>query len=248
MKKQIPVRQRVRQIILLVSMLLFPLTMNYLSPYVIIDGAINGVLAASPFIFTAQFLTALFLGRAFCGWICPAGKMQDLCMEFNNQPVNGSKIDWIKWAIWAPWLGTFIFFMIKAGSSIVVNPLHLTETGVSVDSPLKFVNYYAVMLLFLLVAGLAGRRAACHSFCWMAPFIILGEKLGDVIHIPRLRLRAEAEKCTTCQVCTSHCPMSLNVTGMVKAGRMENTECILCGNCVDGCAKKAILYRFGQAK
>jgi polyferredoxin len=48
--------------------------------------------------------------------------------------------------------------------------------------------------------------------------------------------------------CTTHCPMSLAVNDMVKASNMENTECILCGNCVDGCSKNAILYRFGQAK
>jgi len=247
MKKQIPVRQRVRQILLVTSLLLFPVTMNYLSPYVIIDGAIQGILAASPIIFGIQLLSGLVLGRTFCGWVCPAGKLQDLCADFNNQPVTGRKIDWIKWVIWAPWLGTFIFFMIKAGTSIVVNPLHLTETGVSVDSPLKFVNYYAVVLIFLLIAGLAGRRAACHSICWMSPFMILGEKLGSVLHLPRLRLRAEPEKCTNCLTCSTHCPMSLPVNEMVKASHMENSECVLCGNCVDSCAKKAILYRFGQA-
>jgi polyferredoxin len=248
MKKQIPLRQRIRQIILVVSLLLFPVTMNYLSPYVVIDGAVQGILAASPILFVIQLLTALFLGRAFCGWICPAGKLQDLCVDFNNQPVNGKKTDWIKWAIWAPWLGTILFFLVKAGAALQVNPLHLTETGVSVDSPLKFLNFYSVALIFLLIAGLAGRRAACHSVCWMAPFMILGEKLGDYLHIPRLRLGADPEKCTNCLTCTTHCPMSLAVNDMVKASHMEHSECILCGNCVDGCSKKAIQYRFGQAK
>ncbi len=245
MKKQIPDRQRIRQILLVVSLLLFPVTMNYLSPYVVIDGAIQGILAASPIVFGIQFLSALVLGRAFCGWVCPAGKTQDLCADFNSQPVNGRKIDWIKWAIWAPWLGTIVFFLVKAGASVQINPLHLTETGVSVDSPLKFVNFYAVALIFLLLAGLAGRRAACHSICWMAPFMILGEKLGDALHIPRLRLRAEPQKCTNCLTCATHCPMSLPVNDMVKKSNMENSECILCGNCVDGCVKKAIQYRFG---
>ena len=248
MKKQIPIRQRIRQVILVVSMLLFPVTMNYLSPYVVIDGAIQGILAASPVVFAIQLLTALVLGRSFCGWVCPAGKMQDLCADFNNQPVNGRKTDWIKWAIWAPWLGTILFFLMKAGTSLKVYPLHLTDTGVSVDEPLKFINFYAVALIFLLFAGLAGRRAACHSICWMAPFMILGEKLGDLLHIPRLRLRAEPDKCTNCLTCTTHCPMSLPVNEMVKGTNMENSECILCGNCVDGCAKKAIAYKFGQKK
>ena len=40
-------RQKVRKILLYTSLFLFPLTMNYLSPYVSIDGAFAGVLSSS---------------------------------------------------------------------------------------------------------------------------------------------------------------------------------------------------------
>jgi len=40
------------------------------------------------------------------------------------------------------------------------------------------------------------------------------------------------------------CPMSLDVKQMVECGDMKNTECVLCGECIDYCPKKAIVYSF----
>jgi len=36
--------------------------------------------------------------------------------------------------------------------------------------------------------------------------------------------------------------MGLDVHGMVREGRMESTECILCGECVDTCPEGAVRY------
>jgi ferredoxin-type protein NapH len=38
--------------------------------------------------------------------------------------------------------------------------------------------------------------------------------------------------------------MSLPVEMMVKKGKMENAECILCGSCVDGCKFDVLKYSF----
>lgn len=246
MTKALPGRQRVRLSVLFLSMLLFPITMNYLSPYVSIDGAVGGILAASPVVFAVQFISALFFGRLFCGWICPAGMLQDVAAGINNNPINRKKTDWIKWAIWIPWFGTLMFFLLKAGASLRFDPLHLTESGISVDEPLKYITYFSVVFLFLVIAVFTGRRGSCHTICWMAPFMILGRNLGNFLHLPGLRLQADSTKCSNCQVCTTNCPMSLDVNGMVKVGKMENPECILCGKCVDGCSKKAIRFVFGK--
>ena len=78
--------------------------MNFLSPYVIIDGAMNGIVNGSLVMFGLMFLSSLFLGRAWCGWVCPGGGMQEIVEPVNNRPVNGKRIDWIKWLIWIPWI------------------------------------------------------------------------------------------------------------------------------------------------
>jgi ferredoxin len=40
--------------------------------------------------------------------------------------------------------------------------------------------------------------------------------------------------------------MSLPISQMVKAGNLESSDCILCGNCVDACQQQVIAYRFGR--
>ncbi|MHA1146970.1 MAG: 4Fe-4S binding protein [Promethearchaeota archaeon] len=57
---------------------------------------------------------------------------------------------------------------------------------------------------------------------------------------PSYHLECTTDKCTKCKVCEKNCPMSLNVTEMVQKGKMENTECILCGMCVSNCRSGAI--------
>ena len=42
MSRQAPIRQRIRKGVILTTFLLFPIIMNYFSPYVIIDGASQG--------------------------------------------------------------------------------------------------------------------------------------------------------------------------------------------------------------
>lgn len=252
--RTVSTRQRTRKALLILSFLLFPITMNYFSPYVIIDGASQGIVNGSLVMFALLFASALFLGRLWCGWACPAGGLGEICFAANNRPVTPKKIDWIKWAIWLPWLGIIIASAVMAGGYKQVNLLLDTQNGISVagspDRPILFayVIYYGVVGLFVALSLAVGRRAGCHSLCWMAPFMILGRKLRNTAAWPSLRLKADPNRCADCKTCTTHCPMSLDVNGMVRLGRMEHSECILCGTCVDGCSQGAIVYSFSAGK
>ena len=42
--------------------------------------------------------------------------------------------------------------------------------------------------------------------------------------------------------------MSLDVESMAVRGSMENTECVLCGTCVDTCPNHVIRYSFSAGK
>ena len=112
------------------------------------------------------------------------------------------------------------------------------------DRPEAYFIYYTVVAIFVILAWTAGRRAGCHYICWMAPFMILGRKIRNVFKWPALRLKADADKCIDCKRCTKNCPMNLDVNAMVQAGAMDDSECILCGTCIDGCPKEVIHYSF----
>jgi polyferredoxin len=254
MNRQLSLRQRVRKALVILTFLSFPITMNFLSPYVIIDGAMNGIVNGSLVMFGLMFVSSLFLGRAWCGWVCPGGGMQEIVEPVNSRPVNGRKIDWIKWLIWIPWITLIVLLAVRAGGYRTVDLLYNTQAGISVagsaDRPILFayIIYYFVIALFVGLAVFVGRRAGCHTICWMAPFMMIGRWLRNRLAWPSLRLKAEPSACADCKKCTSNCPMSLDVNAMVQIGKMENAECILCGTCVDNCAKQAIRFSFSSGK
>jgi polyferredoxin len=240
--------------LLFVSLLLFPVTLYYFSPMLILQGASEGIVNGSMIVFGLMFLSALFVGRLWCGWACPAGGLQEFGQPINNKPSPRGRFNWIKWAIWIPWIGLIIALAISAGGFRAVDPLYQLETGVTMTLPLAdggppwFMIYYTIIVLFLGMALIFGRRAGCHTICWMAPFMILGRKLRNLVRWPALRLVAEPDKCTHCLTCTRGCPLSLDVHSLVQRANMEDGECILCGNCADSCTRSAIRFSFSGGK
>ena len=246
--RQVKTRQRVRLALLILSLLLFPITMNYLSPYVIIYGASLGIINGSFIIFGLLFFGSLFFGRMWCSWLCPAGGLGEVCRLANDKPIKYKWLDVVKWVIWFVWLGVIAFFAISAGGYKSVNFFLMTESGISVDAPERYIIYLMVVGIFMGMALLLGRRAGCHSICWMAPFMILGRKLRNLFAWPSFHLKADSDLCINCKRCTNNCPMSLDVNGMVNVGRMENPECILCAQCADVCPKDVIQLVFQSGK
>jgi polyferredoxin len=239
-------RQRIRKTLLIVALLLFPAVYYYLSPYLIIMGAQEGVVNGSLIMFSLQFFSALLLGRAWCGWVCPAGSLHHVCRMVNDKPVAGGKWNWIKFIIWVPWLSLIVFTAISAGGYTRIDFFYQTEQGFSATAPHSYILFYLIVGFLALLAIIIGRMAPCHYICWMSPFMILGSKIRYALKLPSLHLRVQTENCINCTRCERHCPMSLNVNAMVQRGSMQNSECVLCGECVDACPNSIIRYAFGK--
>jgi len=235
-------RQKIRETLIIISFLFFPVTFYYVSPYLIIEGTIKGIISGSFLSFSLLFVSSLFLGRAFCGWVCPGGGVQDIVMKINNRTIKKGNI--IKWIIWVPWIATIVLLALKNGGYQKVNPLYQTTFGFSIGNVYALFSYLVVLTLIVLPAFLFGKRTFCHSLCWMAPFMILGRKLRNLIKIHSLQLVSNPANCIQCHTCASNCPMSLPVEEMVNAKNMENSECVLCGTCVDGCKSRSISFEF----
>ncbi|WP_312352798.1 4Fe-4S binding protein [Aminipila sp.] len=229
-------RQKIRKGILAYSAILFPVTFIFLSPYIIIVSAMMGVINGSAIMFAFLFLFSIVGSRLYCGWLCPGGAVQDMAGNANSRPWYGRFKILSKYIIWIIWFSFVIFLWIKNGP-LKINPLNMFSVGLA-----GFLVYFAVASIIYFFTLATGKRGMCHSICWMAPFMVLGGKTADLLHIPRFRLKADREACIACGQCDKKCPMSIGVQKMVQRGNMDNTECICCLECVDGCPKKAISF------
>lgn len=77
-------RQKYRKSLIILSFLIFPITIYYFSPYLIIEGAFQGILVGSGLVFISLFLLSIVFGRLFCGWLCPAAGLQEAVVIAND--------------------------------------------------------------------------------------------------------------------------------------------------------------------
>lgn len=235
-------RQSIRKAIILISFLLFPATIYFFSPVLILQGVSEGIIVGSMVTFVLLFLFSLILGRAFCGWICPAGGLQECSRLANDKPFLHLRWNWFKAVIWIPWILLIVVITVNAGGLRSFKPLYQMENGIPLSEIQGVVIYFGVLLLILAPALIIGRRSFCHLFCWISPFMIIGSWLRERLRLPGLRLASHKEDCIHCGACDKKCPMSLQVEKHASTGKMHDAECILCGECVDVCPKKVIRY------
>jgi polyferredoxin len=211
-----------------------------------LQGASSGIVSGSLVVFGLLFVSSLFFGRLFCGWVCPAAGLQEIALTLRKKAVNRKKIRWIKYLVWGPWILSLIFFALQAGGFKRLSFFYMTRGGLSITDLGGAVVLGSVLLIFFVLAISVGRRGACHTICWMAPFMIIGRRVRNLFGWPSLRLEARNEDCIKCGRCTRSCPMSIGVMEGVRSRRLETTDCVLCGSCVDNCPKDVIRYTFAR--
>ena len=242
-------RQKIRKTIILISFLLFPITIWYFSPYLIIQAASEHIMNGSFFVFMTMLISSMFLGRAWCGFLCPAGGLQECVIICNDNPAKQGHRDKIKYVIWTLWIITVIITYILGKNDEKVDFFYMTDHGISVSSIYNYVIYYGVILILILPGLIHGRRGACHYICWMAPFMVIGSSIGRSLHLPQLHIEAEKKDCISCGRCNKVCPMGLDVKYMVEHEcNAKCTECIQCGACVDECPKKVLKYHWSWSR
>ncbi|MDD1731194.1 MAG: 4Fe-4S binding protein [Methanothrix sp.] len=62
-------RQKLRKALIIFSFVLLPATFAYISCPIIIGGASEGIASGGLIVFVLIFISSLFLGRLWCGWL-----------------------------------------------------------------------------------------------------------------------------------------------------------------------------------
>lgn len=227
----LPVWRRVSQLIFLgIFIVLF-----YLTQYPLDFGYTNGFLRFSPLLmittaitnsFSVQFLPAvflviatLFLGRFFCGWVCPVGTVSDLIPKTKRKLSPFYRFKYY-----------FLVFVIVS-SIFGFNLLVISDPIVIFTRSLVFITHlrvpFMLIVIVVLVAGL-GERFWCRVLC------PLGALLGVFSVIRMVNLEVQ-ENCTHCNLCNRICPMDA-----IHDSQITKPECTLCFECVDKCPQHAL--------
>ena len=235
-------RQITRRALLLVSFVLFQSLLIFhlfFSPVLVIVAASQGVVNGSLVIFVLLFLSSLFLGRAFCGWLCPGSGLNELCAAATNKRVPGGRFQKAKYMISGVWLSAIALLSLRAGGFHSVDLFFGTETTAITQ---ELIMFFGVIAIIVPAAFLVGTRTNCQYVCWLAPIMIAGAAIQHRAGWPALHLAADTELCEQCGTCSTACPMNLDVMDRVLKQDLYHKECILCGSCIDVCPNRAISY------
>jgi ferredoxin-type protein NapH len=241
-EKSVSSRQNIRKWLLVISFVLLPVTLMYISPIVIVMGAVQGIATGSMLLFIANFFLSLVVARLWCGWLCPMGAWQEICSPVMKHTVQDGWRNYVKYGITVLWLSLLAYLIFSAGGIHAIDPFYSTENGLSITTLPALMVVVVIFTLLFLVAYFAGRRGFCHVMCPVAGLMVLGRKIRNLFGWPALQLGADASRCIDCKTCSKECPMGLDVNGMVRQGKMEKADCILCARCADTCPKGVIRY------
>jgi len=233
--------QKIRKPIVISTAILFHLLLIFhlfFSPVIIVMASYDGIINASFIAFVLMFLLSLFFGRAYCSWFCPGCGVQEILSLFIKRKSKNSKALFLKYLIFTIWLGAIITGYIINGFSKVDLTYGMTDVAIE----RKIILTARAILIIVPLTAVFGQFASCKYVCWQAPFMIIGAKIRDYFHFRGLRLKANADNCTSCKICNKKCPMNLDVLGNINENKLNDSECILCGNCIDHCKHKVIRY------
>jgi polyferredoxin len=192
--------------------------------YNIAGGAMDAGAVRYSVIFIAPFL----IGAIACGWVCPAGLIQDLLFRRRVAIEVPTKLH--KWLRVLRYVFAALFvagvFLVPAAAQHDLSGFARLEFSASLAAWLAVAA--AVISIFI-------NRFFCRYVC---PFGALSgiKSLARPVTINR-----DAARCVNCGKCDKACPMKI---AMSRANSSYSPNCINCFKCVEECPKKALALGF----
>ena len=216
----------------------------YSDPLLFINGLILTKTISILFLLSIiPLVLTLFLGKFFCGWICPMGAMQQMVSW-----IAGSSKAWkegpdkhllrFKYLVLA-----FIIVTAILGSSFATwaDPFSLLTRSLAAFLPKNPEGRLAVLpllpaaiFILILMMNIYRSRFFCNVIC------PLGALYGLVSRFGIFRIRT-GTACNECHSCSSHCPYGGD------AGKyFMKSECISCFNCAADCPSETVEISIGK--
>lgn len=174
--------------------------------------------------------STFFLGRLYCGWVCPMGAVQqflyrrDLSVKLPEG--LGAKLRPMRFAV----LAAIIIAALYSGTAAFAEIDPFKSLFNAQISPVP-----TTLLVLLLVSSIFIFTPWCRFLCPM------GAVLSIVARFARRQVSFKTE-CRNCGACAkSFCDYKAIKPGAVMP-MIEQHECVRCGECIARCPKKAMDY------
>ena len=195
-------------------------------------------------VFLGVLGVSLLAGRAFCGWMCPVGTLQDFLSNLSSrlfknkkkQPA-GKQINLpykisLRNDAWLRSLKYLVLVIILLASTFAIYPplREICPARALLSFQLTTPLLWSVLITFV-ITSMVNRRFWCKYLC------PLGAVLAPFNKIAPLRLVLNQNSCTNCRRCDSACPMDIpDLTN-----NLRSAECIECLECQETCNEEDAL-------
>jgi polyferredoxin len=172
-------------------------------------------------LFLLGTVASLFLGRIFCGWICPINTVMNavtwikkkLHIKSLKMPPFLSK-SWVRFIALGLFIAAFIFIMVSGNKLPVL--------------PILFVLGILTTLFF--------PEELWHRY--LCPFGII---LNYPATMSKHTMLIDATQCNNCGVCKAVCPAK--AVERYEKHHITKGYCLVCMKCSNSCNKNAISYK-----
>lgn len=194
---------------------------------------IQKVAVSSVVLLLIVLVTAVLFGRAFCGYLCPLGALQEFAgklrglLGMKKRAEVPASVDRyarvLKYVVLA-----FFTAWTWSAASLVIRPYDPWVAWTHITSA-ELLAEFSIGLAILGVS-IAGSVVYDRFFCKYA--CPMGALLGLMKPLAIFGIRRNAETCIDCGACDSAC--SVNVA-VATVEQVTSAECIACNECVNAC-------------
>ncbi len=185
--------------------------------------------------FGVLVVSALFVRRLFCGWLCPVGIVQDIihlpkraarlperpATPLRRRTALAARIIILGATLAVPFATGTMFFTRFCPMVRIGDTLYRTD----------FTGGFATLLVLVLLS-LAMERFFCRFVCPLGLILGWTGRLGTRL-FPTLTVRRACRADGQCSRCSNVCPTKIDLCAA--GDTINDAECILCLRCVKTC-------------
>ena len=202
-----------------------------------------GVISFVVIIWFVFLLISPLFGRIGCGWFCFVGTTQDLPFGYAliKQKKKRKPIVWLRFIMPIGFFAsslTFFFLRLNSGE---VEGFRFSPAFFSTELNAHYQHIWMYDTIGALLLGiLLEKRWACKNMCAMGSLSAIGSTWSRLLPV------IDTNSCNGCKKCETVCLVNIPIFDYVERqdGLVTNSECILCGRCVDVCNKDALKIKF----